>query len=92
MTKSEKIYYFFVKEKKNREGRGKNIWRRKIFFGREGKILFFRGEGKIVFFWRRRKRNAIFGEGTIIFLRRRRKTEKEKEKNIWRRKIRKVIT
>ena len=34
----------------------------------------------------RRKKRKIFGEENIS-LRRRRKTEKEKEKNIWRRKV-----
>ena len=66
-------------EKKSGEGKKENIWRWKIIvlwrrrkiFGEEG------GEEQ-----QKRKRREIFGEGKYFFA-----GEKEKEVNIWRRKI-----
>ena len=70
-TKSEKIYHFFVKEKKNREGRRKKyLEKENIFWKRGNNTFFFRGEGKKCSFleekkkecniWR--KNNYFFGE------------------------------
>ena len=72
-TKSEKIYPFFVKEKKNEMGRGdKYLEERNIFLEERGKILFTEEKEKILFL-----------EEKHTFFQRRRKTyfsSEEKEK------------
>ena len=83
---------FLAEEKKNGEGKGGNIWRRKIYFFRrrrktekEKEEIF--GEGKYIFcLWRRRRGEEKNWKREICFLRRTRKTKKEEE-NLWRRKI-----
>ena len=63
-----------VEENKNREGKGGNIWRGKIF-GRQRRRKTEKGKEENI--WRRKISGSL----------RRRRTEKGNEENVWRRKI-----
>ena len=77
-------FLFFVEEKKNGEGKGESIWRRRTSFFVEEKKTKREKEENI---WKsdkqeEKRRGEVFGGGKYIFLWRRRKRKMEK-KNIF---------